>query len=90
MKEKDKELIREVSNSEFPLDAFMNDIEHLRFEQPGNPALEAYDFDFMEEDIIKMAETLKHFEDEFFEVHEVDGEEFRKTLNGMKECKTIW
>ena len=26
-----------------------------------------------------------YIEDEFFEVHEVDGEEFRKTLNGMKE-----
>ena len=64
MNEKDKELIREVSNSEFPLDAFANDIEHLRFVQPGNKALEAYDFDFMEEDIIKMAKTFKHFLDE--------------------------
>lgn len=29
--------------------------------------------------------TKFYIEDEFLEVHEVDGEEFRKTLNGMKE-----
>lgn len=69
MNEKDKELIREISNSEFPLDAFANDIEHLRFEQPGNRALEAYDFDFMEEDMIKMAKTFKYFLDEYKKWH---------------------
>lgn len=63
MNEKNKELIREVSNSEFPLDAFANDIEHLRFEQPGNPALEAYDFDYMEEDLIKIAKAFKSLQE---------------------------
>ena len=96
MNEKDKELIREVSNSEFPLDAFANDIEHLRFLQPGNQALEAYDFDFMEEDIIKMAKTFKHFLDESKKRHGKYVEEsvckadaFKETNNVLKKAEAF-
>lgn len=96
MNEKDKRLIREVSNSAFPLDAFANDIEHLRFEQPENPALEAYDFDFMEEDIIKMAETFKHFEDEakkwhgkYMEASAYKADAFKETKNVLKKAEAF-
>lgn len=89
MNEKDKELIREVSNSEFPLDAFANDIEHLRFLQPGNPALEAYDFDYMEEDIIKMAKTLKHFLDEAKKWHGKHAEACSCKADAFKETKNV-
>ena len=89
MNEKDKELIREISNSEFPLDAFANDIEHLRFEQPGNPALEAYDFDFMEEDIIKMAKTFKYFLDEYKKRHGKHAEASVCKADAFKETKNV-
>ena len=96
MNEKDKELIRGISNSEFPLDAFANDIEHLRFVQPGNPALEAYDFDFMEEDIIKMAKTLKHFLDEakkwhgkYAEASVYEADAFKETKNVLKKAEAF-
>lgn len=96
MNEKDKELIREVSNSFFPLDAFANDIEHLRFEQSGNPALEAYDFDFMEEDIIKMAKTFKYFLDKskkwhgkYEEESVCKAEEFKETNNVLKKAEAF-
>ena len=89
MNEKDKEFIREVSNSEFPLDAFANDIEHLRFVQPGNQALEAYDFDFMEEDIIKMAKTFKYFLDEYKKWHGKDVEASACKAEAFKETKSV-
>lgn len=96
MNEKDKELIREVSNSEFPLDAFANDIDHLRFVQPGNKALEAYDFDFMEEDIIKMAKTFKHFLDEskkwhgkYAEAIAYNEDAFKETNNVLKKAEAF-
>ena len=96
MNEKDKELIREVSNSEFPLDAFANDIEHLRFLPPGNKALEAYDFDFMEEDIIKMAKTFKYFLDEakkwhgkYAEASAYNADAFKETNNVLKKAESF-
>ena len=60
MTKEDYKLIEEISNSEFPLIDFANDLEILY--RMGR--LEGFDYEAMQEDLAKIAKLFKHYYDE--------------------------
>lgn len=59
MTKKDYELILEISNSEFPLIDFVNDLRVLK--RKGR--LEDFDYEGMQNDLVKIAKLFKYYYD---------------------------
>ena len=59
MTKKDYELILEISNSEFPLIDFVNDLRVLK--RKGR--LEGFDYEGMQNDLVKIAKLFKYYYD---------------------------
>ena len=59
MKNEDYKLIAEISNSEFPLIDFVND---LKFLESRGILLDAV-YETMQEDLVKIAKTFKYYYD---------------------------
>lgn len=59
MKEEDYELIAEISNSDFPLIDFVNDLRILN----SRGSLLRFDYGRMQEDMMKIAKTFKYYYD---------------------------
>lgn len=62
----DRELIEMVSNSEFPLDAFLHDIEHHKHVK----CTDGFDCVSAEEDVVKIAKTLEFYRNEARKWHD--------------------
>lgn len=60
MKKEDYKLIEEISNSEFPLIDFVTDLDILN--RMGR--LQGFDYEAMQEDLVKIAKLFKHYYDE--------------------------
>lgn len=60
MTKEDYKLISDISNSEFPLIDFANDLEILF--RMGR--LQGFNYEAMQEDLVKIAKLFKHYYDE--------------------------
>ena len=60
MTKEDYKLIEEISNSEFPLIDFVTDLEILY--RMGR--LQGFDYEAMQEDLLKIAKLFKYYYDE--------------------------
>lgn len=60
MTNEDYKLIHDVSNSEFPLIDFANDLSILN--RKGR--LQGFNYEAMQEDLVKIAKLFKHYYDE--------------------------
>ena len=59
MKKEDYELILKISNSEFPLVDIVNDFQILK----SKGRLEDFDYEAMQDDLVKIAKTFKDYYD---------------------------
>lgn len=57
MKKEDYDLILEISNSEFPLSDFANDLQRLK----AMGRLENFNYEAMEDDLVKIAKLFKFY-----------------------------
>lgn len=64
MKKEDYELIREISNSYFPLLDFVNDLDILKSQRK----LEECVYQSMQKDLVKIAKLFKYYHDEYFKL----------------------
>lgn len=60
MTNEERNLIEEISNSEFPLIDFVNDLSVLN--RKGR--LQGFNYEAMQEDLVKIAKLFKHYYDE--------------------------
>ena len=60
MTNEERNLIEGISNSEFPLIDFVNDLDILN--RKGR--LQGFDYEAMQEDLVKIAKLFKHYYDE--------------------------
>lgn len=60
MKKEDYELISEISNSEFPLINIVNDFQILK----SKGGLEDFNYEAMQDDLVKIAKLFKYYYDE--------------------------
>ncbi len=60
MKKEDYDFILEISNSEFPLIAFVNDLQRLKL----MGKLQNFEYETMQEDLVKIAKLFKYYYDE--------------------------
>ena len=70
MTKEDYKLIEEISNSEFPLIDFVNDLDILN--RKGR--LKGFNYEAMQEDLVKIAKLFKHYYDEATKEGMKDGE----------------
>lgn len=63
MREEDYELIAEISNSEFPLIDFVNDLKILE----SRGMLIDFDYEAMENDMVKIVKVFKYYYDKYQE-----------------------
>lgn len=75
MKEEDYELIAEISNSEFPLIDFVNDLRILN----SRGSLLGFNYGMMQDDIVKIAKTFKYYYDK---CQEGQGEDHKDSRRG--------
>lgn len=57
------ELIAEISNSEFPLIDFVNDLKILE----SRGMLSGFDYEIMQDDLVKIAKLFKYYFDKYQE-----------------------
>ena len=60
MTKEDYKLISEISNGEFPLIDFVTDLDILN----RRGRLQDFDYEAMQEDLVKIAKLFKHYYDE--------------------------
>lgn len=70
MTKEDYKLILEISNSEFPLIDFLNDLALLK----AGGSLVSFNYEAMQEDLVKIAKLFKHYYDEATKEGMKDGE----------------
>ena len=75
MTKEDYKLIEEISNSEFPLIDFLNDLALLK----AGGSLVGFDYEAMQEDLVKIAKLFKYYYDECQKANEANGRKGKET-----------